>query len=194
MPRLAPSNCELQRIELGTYERQLMKKYLAEQKRANTLNAITNIGKAGIFSLGGVAAAFVGGMFLAPNMIEEVKEKIVVINNIIDNQINNSSGQNKTSEDGQEGGYATVLCVGYKDERQWEGVTSPNEGKVIVAPAAGIPIIGGLSGAALYVVTYGQDEEEWVGIWGNINKKAPRSEHLTEGWKYLAPKTGGPKV
>jgi hypothetical protein len=192
MPRLAPSNCELQRLELGTYERQLMKKYLAEQKRANTLNAITNIGKAGIFSFGGIAAAFIGGMFLAPNMIEEVKEKIQVVKEVVDNQINNSSGQNKTSEDGQEGGYATVLCVGYKDERQLTGEKSPNEGKVVVAPGAGVPIIGGLSGAALYVVTYGQDDEEWVGIWGNKNKKATTIDELTQPWYYLDPKTGGP--
>lgn len=192
MPRLAPDSCSSLRYELGNYERSLAVKYLAEQKRANTLNSITNITTATIYSAGGITGAFIVGMLLAPNIIDEVVDKIKVLKEVVDNQVNNASGKNKPAEDGQDGGFATILCVGYKDERQWTGEPSPNQGKVVVAPASGWPIIGGLSGAALYVLSYGQDTEEWVGIWGNQNKKATKIEELSQPWWYLDPKTGGP--
>ena len=190
MPRLARDCCSSLRYDLGTYERSLAVKYLAEQKRFKITQLSAGSGiiiGAGLLGIAGVASAF----FLAPNIMEEIKEKIGIVRDFVADTKKTSSGQNIDVE-GVDGGYATVLLVGWKDERQWTVEPSPNEGAVVVAPASGIPIVGALTGSALYVLTFAQDKEEYVGIWGNTNKNAKRIEDLSEPWWYLDPKTGGP--
>jgi len=190
MPRLAPDSCESFRFELGTYERKKLQEIIDEERKFK----ITKLSVGSGIVLGaGMLAAGIGlaGYFMMPNILDEVKEKLDILKTGITNTVDSSSGKNK-SVDGLDGGIATVLCVGWKDERQWTGEPSPNEGLVLVAPASGIPIIGGLSGSALYVLTFAQDKEEYVGIWGNKNKNARTIEELTQPWWYLDPKTGGP--
>lgn len=174
---------QVQRFELGTFEREKLKEIIKEQKRFK----ISNIGVGSGIALGGLfvaGAVGLAGYFMMPNLIDDVKEKLDLIKSGTKKTVDRSSGLN------DDGSYATILCVGYKDSRQWtdqaSGVnTSPNEGKVVVNKGSGIPVWGGITGAGLFLISYGQDNEEWVGIYGNFNKDATFIDQLSDGWSYM---------
>jgi hypothetical protein len=185
LPRLAPDSCESFRFELGTYERKKLQEIIDEQRKFKITKISTG---AGVILGAGFLAVSIGvlGFFMAPNIIEELKEKIQIVKDAVDKTKKNASGLN------EDGSYATVLCVGYTDARQWTGERSPNEGRVVVNTTSGFPIIGSLTAAGLYVITYIAEDEEYVGIYGNKNKDAKTIEELSDPWYYLDPKTGGP--
>lgn len=193
MPRLAPDGdrCREQRITTGTAERKMLALMIRENQKDRIQKYVSSFAMP--ISVLGLGVCIVGaGYFMAPSIIQDAKEKLEDIKEIVKDTVNKSAGKNPDQS------YATILCVGYADSRQWDGTgTSPNEGRVIVNWGSGVPIFGGITGGLLYVgswisnYTSGGNSEEWVGIVGNYNKDAKRVEDLSEGWYYMNPQTGG---
>jgi len=189
MPRLAPDGvrCKETRITTGTAERKMMALMIKENQKDRRQKYLSSFAlPVSVIGLGlGVGVA---GYFMAPSILQDAKDKVQDLVNGISNTVKTSEGINS------DGSYVTILCVGYADKRQFDGsAQSPNEGRVIVNVGSGIPVVGGLSSAFLYAVSY-TSSEEWVGVWGNRNKDAKRIEDLSEGWLYLDPSTNGPMM
>lgn len=170
MPRLAPNSVNENRITLGTYERKLLQNMNRKQSWLDYTKALAlPISILGI----GAGIAF-AGFFIAPNFIDEIKEKIDIVKEAVSNTVKSSSGQQ------QDGSYATILST-----------SGDSIGNVIVAAGGGIPVIGALVGASLQLLRAASASGGWMAVYGNFNKDATRIEDLSEGWLYLNNMPGG---
>lgn len=170
MPRLAPNAVSEQRLTLGTYERKLLQNFNRKQSWLDYTKALAlPISILGI----GAGIAF-AGFFIAPNFIDEIKEKVDIVKETVSKNVKRGSGQQ------DDGSYATILST--------SGYTI---GDVIVAPGSGIPVLGALVGASLQLLRAASSSGGWMAIYGNFNKDATRIEDLSEGWLYLNNLPGG---
>ena len=185
MPRLAPDGvrCKENRLTFGTAERKLLAVAVKEQ-RANRIQKYISSFAIPISILGIAASIGVAGYFMAPSIVKEAKEKLEEVKYEFSNLRNTIVGKKPVDPvTGQSGGLQTALCV-----------DGPAEGKVVVNQAAGVPLLGGLTGwLNNFVTTAFPGKNTWLPIWGNFNKQARTIDELTEGWYYLDLETGGPK-
>ena len=188
MPRLAPdgTRCKENRITFGTSERKLLALAIKEQQKNRTQKYISSFALP-ISVLGLATGIGVAGYFMAPSIIQDAKDKVNGFVQGVKNVAARSSGKNADDPvTGQKGGYATLLCV-----------NGPAEGRVVVNQAGGFPIVGSiLESINTILIKSGEliGENEWVPIYGNLNKKARFIDELTEGWLYLDVTTGGPML
>lgn len=172
MPRLAPDGKGVNehRMTLGTYERKLLQNFNRQQTWLDYTKALAlPISILGI----GAGIAF-AGFFIAPQFIDEIKEKVDIVKETVSKNVKRGSGQQ------DDGSYATILST-----------SGETIGNVIVAPGSGIPILGALVGASLQLLRSQSQSGGWQAIYGNFNKDAKRIEDLTEGWLYLNDLPGG---
>ena len=172
MPSLAPdgNRCKENRISFSNKERQFIGDLVRTNSRNQLISAFA-LPLTGLIVAGGVALA---GFYLMPNVVDEIKEKLQIGKEAVQNTVKSGSGQQ------QDGSFATILST--------EGSSI---GQVIVATGSGIPILGALKGATLHLLRAASASGGWVGIYGNFNKNATRIEDLTEGWLYLNDMAGG---
>jgi len=172
LPRLAPNGNGVNehRMTLGTYERKMIQSLNRQQSWLDYTKALAlPVSILGI----GVGIAF-AGFFIAPNFIDEIKEKVEIVQETVSKNVKRGSGQQ------DDGSYATILST-----------SGGTIGDVIVAPGSGIPIIGALVGASLHLLRSQSSSGGWQAIYGNFNKDAKRVEQLSEGWLYLNDLPGG---
>jgi hypothetical protein len=172
LPRLAPNGKGVNehRMTLGTYERKMIQSLNRQQSWLDYTKALAL--PISIFGIG--ASIAFAGFFLAPNFIDEIKEKIDIVKDTVSTNVKRGSGQQ------DDGSYATILST-----------SGDTIGKVIVAPGSGIPILGALVGASLQLLRSQSSTGGWQAIYGNFNKDAIRVEDLSEGWLYLNDLPGG---
>lgn len=188
MPRLAPNSCNENRITFGTAERKLFAVAVKEQQKNRTQKYISSFALP-ISVLGLATGIGVAGYFMAPSIIQDAKDKVNGFVQGVKTVAARSSGKNPDDPvTGMKGGYATLLCV-----------NGPAEGKVVVNQAGGFPIVGSiLESINTILIKSGElipgSKNEWVPIYGNLNKKARNVSELTEGWLYLDVATGGPML